>query len=113
MEIIMSKEYNFANFLPNKEEKKAIESIARAFAKAKKLGLSFYGKNDNLVVYTADAEKYINSEFRHIGESMSANGHHEIPHATLSGCISDSGADDCACFKDDVDYETFMLLSDE
>ncbi len=89
--------------IPNKKQTKAFEQVIKAIDRAKKAGLVFYGKQDNLVAYTKQANDYIK---QYDFDRICATGYRAIPYISDS-CLTDSGADDYPCYKKDTHQHKF------
>lgn len=87
--------------VPTAAQKKAFDKVVKAFQMAKKSGLVFYAKSQNIVAYTKEADNYIENE--HGFENCLRGEGYQIPYISKSFLINDSGADDYASYitKDD------------
>lgn len=76
----------------SKEQIAACKKIERAFKNAKKLGISFLGKQSDIMAYRTESlrEAVPLAEYWNFGEN--------IPYYPLRHCIDDSGADDMEHF---------------
>ena len=92
------------NFSPSKEQETAFKKVAKAIKDAQKIGLVFYGKSGSLVAYTKQADKYNNEvDFQ---ETL-GTGLNEVDFISQTGLISDSGADDYACYRSVFDQNKY------
>jgi len=87
-----------------KKQEEAFGKVVKAFNEAKKAGLVFYGKSGSLVAYTKIADKY--NDAVDFEEALSGN-YGAVPFLTDRRCISDSGADDYACYRTEEDSEKY------
>lgn len=76
----------------NKKQVDACKKIERAFANAKKLGISFLAKQSDIMAYKRESLKKSVPlhEYWNFGEV--------IPYYPMRKCIDDSGADDMEYF---------------
>jgi len=87
-------------YIPSQVQVKAFENVIKAIRDANKKGLVFYGKQENLVAYTKEADRYANQfDF---GNLLRGRGC-EI-HFLNESILIDSGADD---------YGRYMSIEDE
>ena len=91
------------SFTPTLEQEKAFKKVETAIKKAQKLGLVFYGKSGDLVAYTKQADKYIEEDF----DNSLGTGLSQVDCISKTGLISDSGADDYACYRTKFDEEMY------
>lgn len=91
------------NFTPTLKQEKAFKKVEIAIKKAQKLGLVFYGKSESLVAYTKQADRYIEEDF----DNSLGTGFNQIESISQTGLISDSGADDYACYRTKHDEEMY------
>lgn len=89
---------------PTPAQEKAFKDVVKAFKKAKKLGLVFYGKSGSLVAYNSNADDYL--EEVDFNESL-GTGFQEVEHLSVLGCITDSGADDYGSYRTYEDLEKY------
>jgi hypothetical protein len=87
---------------PTEKQKKAFKDVITAINKAKRLGLVFYGKCNNLVAYTEQANEYFNGDF----EMFLGTGFSQIENL-CENVLSDSGGDDYSQYKTQADYDEF------
>lgn len=85
-------------FTFSEEQIKAFNNVINAIEKAKKKGLSFYGKQDSLAAYTTEASIYIQKNIDKI-DRVDKSIAQEIP-VMRSRVLDDSGADDVDHFFD-------------
>jgi hypothetical protein len=90
-------------FTPTKKQEEAFNEVVKAFKKARKTGLVFYGKCGTLVAYKRNADNYIESDF----ELSLRGGGGQIENLSSLGCISDSGADDYGCYLTQGDEDLY------
>lgn len=90
-------------FTPTKKQEDAFNDVVKAFAKAKRLGLVFYGKSGSLVAYKKNADDYMEADF----EKSLRGGGNQIENLSAFNCISDSGADDYGCYLTKEDEEKY------
>jgi hypothetical protein len=90
-------------FTPTEKQEKLFKEVTKAFSKARKAGLVFYGKGDTLVAYKKNADDYIEEDF---AISLRGEGG-EIEHLSSLKCINDSGADDMGCYITQEDAELY------
>lgn len=89
--------------IPNKKQIQAFEDVIEAINKARKLRLVFYGKQDNLVAYTKEADMYIsNFDF----EKTLSTGFKAVPFLQ-DNVLDDSGADDYSCYLSEQDERKY------
>lgn len=88
----------------NKKQEEAFKEVVKAFQKARKLGLVFYGKSDTLIAYTKQADNYIDQVPFH---QACATGYSSLPCLTALKCISDSGADDYGSYRSQEDEDKY------
>nr|DAS14495.1 MAG TPA: hypothetical protein [Caudoviricetes sp.] len=77
----------------------ACKEIERAFKKALKAGLCFYGKGGSIVAYKHSAMKHAAPSVQLEG-GIRQDRSAPIPGHTMGGCIIDSGADDDEYFEE-------------
>jgi len=91
-------------FTPTPAQEKAFKEVAKAFKKAKKTGLVFYGKSSSLVAYKKNADDYVAElDFQ---ESL-GTGFAQIDCLSVLGCLADCGADDYPDYRTYEDQENF------
>jgi len=87
-------------FTPTEKQEQAFKDVVKAFKKAKRLGLVFYGKSDSLVAYKKNADEYIESNF----EASLRGGGNQVQKLQARGCLNDCGADD---------YGRYLTIEDQ
>ena len=93
-------------FEPTKEQEKAFQKVVAAIKAAKKLGLSFYGRQGSLAAQNAFVEKY---EKEHGFDHLLQTGAGQLPCLTAN-VLNDSGADDYPCYASSEDEQHFQSL---
>lgn len=88
---------------PTKKQEEFFKEVEKAFIKARKAGLVFYGKCGSLVAYKKNADDYIEQDF----EGSLATGLKEIEFLSSNKCIIDSGADDYGSYRNESDLTDF------
>ena len=89
-------------FAANKKQQEAFNKVIKAIENAQKLGLVFYGKQENLVAYTKQAHNYIEEDF---SSSLYGDGN-QIEHLSKN-VLFDSGADDYGRYRMKEDEERY------
>lgn len=84
------------------QQEKAFNKVIKAIKDAKKKGLVFYGKQNNLVAYTKQAETYIETD---IDGCWFGKG--KVIDYLSANVLSDSGADDYALYRTTEDAQNF------
>lgn len=86
-------------FTPTPKQEAAFNDVVKAFKKARKTGLVFYGVCNTIVAYKKNADDYITNDFE---ASLRGDGN-QIVNLSATGCIVDSGADDMGCYLTEGD----------
>ncbi len=90
--------------IPNKKQELAFKEVIKAIKAAQKLGLRFYGKQYELVAYTKEANDYAESfDFQELLRGCNST----IPYLS-SSILQDSGADDYAQYKSQLDEDELL-----
>ena len=89
-------------FTPTKKQEDAFKEVVKAFKKARRTGLVFYGKDNNIVAYKGNADEYIDDH-----DCACATGFQQIEHLSSGRCIIDSGADDYGSYVDQEDEDKY------
>ena len=90
-------------FTPTKKQEDAFKDVVKAFKKAKKTGLVFYGKQDSIVAYKKNADDYLDVGL-HV---CCGTGYSQVECLNSLGCIDDSGADDYGSYLSQEDEDLY------
>lgn len=90
--------------IANQKQRKAFDTLIKAFKACNKAGLVIYAKSENIVAYTKQADHYI--EVEHGFEKCLRGMGNQIP-CLIARLLADAGADDHPSYvsmEDDKKY---------